>query len=57
VDADYVARALALAGAPADEARVEAVCAQLVRIEQIAAALDAVALDPMTDEMAPVWHP
>lgn len=57
MDRDYVVRALQLVGVTADEARVEAVCAQLARIEGIAATLDAVALDPMTDEIAPVWRP
>ena len=33
------------------------VTAQLQRIEQIAQALEAVELDPFTDEMAPVWRP
>jgi Asp-tRNA(Asn)/Glu-tRNA(Gln) amidotransferase C subunit len=33
------------------------VTAQLQRIEQIAQALEAVELDPFTDEMAPTWRP
>ncbi len=57
MDKDYVVRALRLAGVTADDGRVEAVCAQLARIEEIATALDAVALDAMADEMAPVWRP
>jgi hypothetical protein len=57
MDKDYVVRALRLAGVTADDARVEAVCAQLARIEEIATAFDAVALDPMADEMASVWRP
>jgi|GraSoi_2013_40cm_1033754.scaffolds.fasta_scaffold776860_2 hypothetical protein len=37
--------------------RTKTVTAQLGRIEEIAAALDAVELDPAVDEMAPVWRP
>jgi len=37
--------------------RTKIVTAQLGRIEEIAAALDAVELDPATDEMAPIWRP
>lgn len=33
------------------------VTAQLQRIEQIAQSLEALELDPFTDEMAPVWRP
>jgi len=33
------------------------VAAQLQRIEQIAQALEAVELDPFTDEIGPVWRP
>lgn len=57
MDRDYVVSALALVGVEVDDARLEAVCAQLGRIEEIAAALDAVTLDPIADEMAPVWRP
>lgn len=57
MERDYVVCALELAGLKVDDARVDAICAQLGRIEEIAAALDAVALDPVTDEMAPVWRP
>jgi hypothetical protein len=57
MDRAFVVGALALAGLQVDAARLDAVCAQLGRIEEIAAALDAVALDPMTDELAPVWRP
>ena len=39
------------------EEKIETVAAQLRRIEEIAAALDAVELDPAVDEMAPVWRP
>ena len=37
--------------------RTKTVTAQLERIEEIAAALDTVELDPAVDEMAPVWRP
>jgi Asp-tRNA(Asn)/Glu-tRNA(Gln) amidotransferase C subunit len=57
MDRDYVARALELAGLSADRARLDAVCTQLGRIEEIAAVLDTVALDPVIDEIAPVWRP
>ena len=33
------------------------VAAQWRRIEEIAQALEAVELDPFTDEIAPVWRP
>jgi Asp-tRNA(Asn)/Glu-tRNA(Gln) amidotransferase C subunit len=39
------------------EERTRTVAAQLGRIEEIAAALDAVELDPAADEMAPIWRP
>jgi Protein of unknown function (DUF4089) len=37
--------------------RIPGVTAQLQRIGEIAAALEAIELDPFTDEMAPVWRP
>jgi hypothetical protein len=57
MDEIFVARALEEMKLDARPARVAAVAAQLARIEQIAAALDTVQLDPVKDEMAPVWRP
>jgi Asp-tRNA(Asn)/Glu-tRNA(Gln) amidotransferase C subunit len=39
------------------QAQLPGVTAHLQRIEQIAQALEAVELDPFTDEMAPTWRP
>jgi hypothetical protein len=57
MDESFVSRALAEMKLDPGPERVAAVAAQLARIEQIAAALDTVELDPVADEMAPVWRP
>jgi Asp-tRNA(Asn)/Glu-tRNA(Gln) amidotransferase C subunit len=54
---EFVARLSENLGLNLSEERTKTVTAQLGRIEEIAAALDAVELDPETDEMAPVWRP
>jgi hypothetical protein len=57
MDKGFVVQALKEMKLEAGPERVAAVTAQLARIEQIAAALDTVQLDPAKDEMAPVWRP
>ena len=54
---EFVARLSENLGLNLSEERTKTVTAQLGRIEEIAAALDAVELDPATDEMAPIWRP
>ena len=55
-DAD-VFRAAGVLKLSLSDRQVAAVTAQLRRVEEIALVLDAVDLDPYTDEMAPVWRP
>ena len=57
MDKNFVVQVLKEMKLEAGPERIAAVTAQLARIEQIAAALDTVALDPVKDEMAPVWRP
>jgi hypothetical protein len=57
MDKNFVVQALKEMKLEAGPERIAAVTAQLARIEQIAAALDTVELDPAADEMAPVWRP
>ncbi len=54
---DFVVLASENLGLNLSEERIKTVAAQLQRIGEIAAALEAVELDPFTDEMAPVWRP
>jgi hypothetical protein len=57
MDGKWVTDSSLLLGFHRGEDRLKNVTEQLVRIEQIASALDAVELDPATDELAPVWRP
>jgi Asp-tRNA(Asn)/Glu-tRNA(Gln) amidotransferase C subunit len=56
MDESFVFLASSNLGLDLSNERIKAVAAQLQRIEQIAASLDAIELDP-ADEMAPVWRP
>jgi hypothetical protein len=57
METGFVVQALKEMKLEAAPERIAAVTAQLARIEQIAAALDTVELDPAKDDMAPVWRP
>ena len=57
MDEEYVLAVSRLLKLDLSQAQVPGVTAQLRRIEEIAQALEAVELDPFTDEMAPVWRP
>jgi hypothetical protein len=57
MDEGFVVHSLKALKIEIEENRIPGVIAQLGRIEEIAAALDAVELDPATDEMAPIWRP
>ena len=54
--AGFVLHALEEMKLEIEKERIPGVTAQLRRIEEIAATLDAIELDP-ADEMAPVWRP
>ncbi len=56
VDEQYVLEAARLVGLGLDPARVPAVLANLRRIAQVAAQVNAVALAP-EDELGPEWRP
>ena len=57
IDEEYIVSALRLSRIDISEERRKSVTVQLQRIEAVADTLDAVELDPATDEMAPVWRP
>lgn len=57
VDEAMVRQAAALAGLEIPAARLPAVQVNLQRTAEVAALLDGVSLQPMTDELAPVWRP
>jgi Asp-tRNA(Asn)/Glu-tRNA(Gln) amidotransferase C subunit len=57
MDRAWVGLSASLLGLALDEKRLENVTAQLARIEEIASSLDAIPLEPATDELAPVWRP
>jgi len=57
MDDEYVRSVSRLLKLDLSQEHLKAVAAQLRRIEEIAQALEAVELDPFTDEMAPVWRP
>ena len=57
MDEGYVLAVSRLLKLNLSKEQLPGVTAQLQRIEQIAQALEAVELDPFTDEMAPVWRP
>ena len=57
VDEATVRQAAALAGLEIPVSRLPAVVVNLQRTAEVAALLDAVPLEPMTDELAPVWRP
>jgi Asp-tRNA(Asn)/Glu-tRNA(Gln) amidotransferase C subunit len=57
MDEDFVSLAAENLRLNLSKERVKTVAVQLQRIEEIAGALEAIELDPFTDEMAPVWRP
>jgi len=57
MDEEYVLSVARLLKLNLSKEQVRGVTAQLQSIEQAAQAQEAVALDPCTDEMAPVWRP
>jgi hypothetical protein len=57
MDEKYVLAAAQAIGLPVPESKVRAVTENLQRIQAIAQALEAIELDPLTDEPAPVWRP
>jgi Asp-tRNA(Asn)/Glu-tRNA(Gln) amidotransferase C subunit len=57
MDEEYVLAVSRLLKLSLSKEQLPGVAAQLQSIEQIARALEAVELDPFTDEMAPVWRP
>ena len=57
IDEQYVALALRLSGIDIPAEQQKSVTQQLQRIEAVAQALEGVELDPLTDEIAPVWRP
>lgn len=57
MDGPEAAAAAARLGIALTAQKAIGVAEQLQRIRAVAEALDAVALEPMTDEPAPVWRP
>ena len=57
IDEAFVRRATALAGIELTAAQVPGVIANFQRSAQVAAAVNAFALDPVVDEPGPVWRP
>jgi 1-carboxybiuret hydrolase subunit AtzG-like protein len=57
MDEDFALLAAENLGLGLSEERMKTVTAQLQRIGEIAAVLEAIELDPFADEMAPVWRP
>jgi hypothetical protein len=57
VDEATVQHLAALAGLEIPAARMPEVVANLRRTSEVAAFVGEVALDPMADELAPVWRP
>ena len=57
MDEAYVLAVSRLLNLNLSKEQLPGVAAQLQRIEQIAQALEAVELDPFTDEIGPVWRP
>ena len=57
IDEDWVLRASRLAGIEITPEQMPGVIANLQRTAQIAAAVNAFALDPALDETGPVWRP
>ena len=57
IDEGDVALALKRLGVEIAKEKSRGVTAQLQRIADIAETLEAVELDPFTDEIAPVWRP
>ncbi len=57
VDESMVKHLAALAGVEVPAARMPEVILNLQRTAEVAAFVNAVPLDPMADELAPVWRP
>lgn len=57
IDADYVRRAASLQGLEITPEQMPGVIGNLQRTAQIAAAVNAFPLDPVADELGPVWRP
>jgi len=57
IDEAYVRRATAFMGIELTPAQVPRVVDNLRRTAQVAAVVNAFALDPVTDESGPVWRP
>jgi hypothetical protein len=57
IDEGYVRRAAEEVGLTIPEADIGTVTGQLQRIAEVARSLERAELDPLTDELAPVWRP
>lgn len=57
IDEAYVRRATALVGITLTAAQVPGVVANLQRTAEIASVVNAFPLEPVADELGPVWRP